>query len=56
MEKHNNPELTKNLELIFTIDGYGRPKKCQKFLELVKKDGIVEIMKEIEKMAQRKFV
>lgn len=45
--------LVKNLENVFTIDGRGRPKKCQLLLELLKTFPISEVMKEIQRMSER---
>jgi len=46
-------QLVKDLEGVFTIDGRGRPRKCQLFLELVSINGMDAVLSEMEKIAKR---
>ena len=48
-------ELTNQLMNVFTIDGRGRPKKAQLFLELIKEYGPKEVIQKVEEIAQRKW-
>jgi hypothetical protein len=43
--------MTKDINLIFTIDCKGRKEKCRMFLYLVEKFGIESVMKEIKSIA-----
>lgn len=49
-------ELVEKLEMIFTIDGRGRPEKCKMFLELLQDVDINIIKVELKRMAERKFI
>lgn len=50
-----NDELVKELENVLTIDGRGRPAKAKLLLQLVKEHGLETVLKEIEKIGERKW-
>lgn len=50
----NKETLTKRLETIFTIDGFGRPIKCKLFLKLMSESNLQELINEIKNISERK--
>ncbi len=48
--------LIQDLENVLTIDGRGRPDKARLFLKLVEKFGIENVLAEIKKVGERKFI
>lgn len=53
--KDDKPNLEKELENVFTIDGRGRPAKAKFFLQLIDTYGMEAVLETIKKLGERKF-